>query len=715
MASPFSQLVPVEHDPFATAAPGLVPVDNDPFSTATPTAPLTPMQQKMYDVPVIGPATKFMDRLTDAAANLVTGTLADKAGALGTATGKQLKGQNLADVIAGNSGSFSDQYHQALSDEEARNTEFTHEHPYAAFAAKVAAFPLAAGGTAFGSLAPEGEQILARTLLPTTLKGKVVLGAKQGALGGAEAGLGSTNDESVGQDVASTAAGAGLGAAGGALLAPVVDRAIGPLVNMFSRWRGGQAAIESQAIKRIALRMTQDQQAGGPTAQDMLDLLNEGGGKPLTIADVGNQNVLGEAGRVLRAPGPGKQYAAGFLTTRDQGAGTRLIGDVNEAVANGQSTFDATEALKQSRAAAAQPLYDQAYTANGTINSPEISAILQRPEAQTALAKSTELMKNAGLAPSELGGSNGYSLQQLDYTKRALDDVIGSLQRKGKGNEARILVGMKNELVGAIDNADTTAVRDSTGKIIQPGAYAQARSAFSGPSQSMDALAAGGNVLKQDPGATKAQFAALGPNDQEFFRLGAANALKAKIASAPPGANEAARLASSQAARDQLRPLFPDDASFEKFMTAVNNENLMFTTKAATIGNSATAGRVAEDDTKETGGGNLMGDLVETAGGLMGDQPLATVFGAGKLARRFMAGGNKPPQSPEVNAQIAKFLFNPDMAGNQSTLARILALGKPKPPMLPMPLGMLAGQGAPLVSPLAQHLLPGSLSQYIGQ
>lgn len=711
MADP--QLVPVDHDPFAAAAPGLVPVDNDPFSTATPSAPLTPMQQKMYDVPIIGPATKFVDRLTDEGAWMATLGLSDKAGALGTATGKQLKGQNLADVIAGNPASFSDQYHQALGDQRAREAEFETDHPYAARGAQIAALPLAAGGAALDALAPAGTATLARTLAPTTMGGKIALGAKQGAVAGGTAGFAGTSDDSLAQDLQATGVGTVLGVATGAALPPIVENAVAPLFNLLKRGFGGANAVQSQALQRIALRVAQDQKAGGPTAQDMLDLINAGGGKPVTLADVGGGNVLGEAGRIARAPGPGKQYTAQFLTERDKGAGTRLMGDVDTHISAGGPTFDTAQALGQSRSAAAKPLYTQAYDSNQTILSPDITAVLQTPAGKKAMAQSSELMLNDGLVPSSGQSSNGYTLEQLDYAKRALDDQISAAQRGGNGNEGRILVGLKNRLLTAIDNADSTAVRDATGKITQPGAYSQARNAWSGPSQSMDALEAGSKALNQDPAATKAEFNALSPGDQEFYKLGAANALKAKIAATSAGGNEANRIVGSIAARNALRPLFPDDASFNSFIKSATTESQMFGTKVATVGNSPTAGRVAEDDTKASSEGGVGSSVAQLAAGYATGENIPTFTGAIGVAKNLFA--NRPPKSPEVNAAIARMLFDPDQAANQTTLAKLMAMGQRRPSMMTIPLAGLAGRAGPVVGPIIQPHLPSFLNPPAGQ
>lgn len=51
----------------------------------------------------------------------------------------------------------------------------------------------------------------------------------------------------------------------------------------------------------------------------------------------------------------------------------------------------------------------------------------------------------------EVGELKPTNLKYLDYTKRAIDDMIGAAERKGESNLARILTGSKKNLVAAMD------------------------------------------------------------------------------------------------------------------------------------------------------------------------------------------------------------------------------------------------------------------------
>jgi hypothetical protein len=208
-------------------------------------------------------------------------------------------------------------------------------------------------------------------------------------------------------DVAATgtgaAAGAGIGAAGGA----VADHVVAPVINWVAR-RFSPAAVENQAVQAIAKRMTQDAKAGGPTAQDMLDLLNTAPRKPQALVDVAGENVRAYGGRLARQPGEARQIARDALNTRDVGAGPRLAEDINAGISAGGLAYDTNEALMQARSAAAQPRYDTAFQQQ-QVWSPRLQNFLDDPVMQQGLRRGMELERidsvthNRPFDPTTLG------------------------------------------------------------------------------------------------------------------------------------------------------------------------------------------------------------------------------------------------------------------------------------------------------------------------
>ena len=91
--------------------------------------------------------------------------------------------------------------------------------------------------------------------------------------------------------------------------------------------------------------------------------------------------------------------------------------------------------------------------------------------------------------------------------------LTGRLSQRGVA-----LDQFRRAYLGELDNLDNS------------GTYAAARGAWAGPSASMDAVRAGQAVLNKGPEEIAGEFGRLSPGDREFYRLGAADTLKEKLA-----------------------------------------------------------------------------------------------------------------------------------------------------------------------------------------
>src|SRR5260370_40076694 len=175
-------------------------------------------------------------------------------------------------------------------------------------------------------------------------------------------------------------------------------------------------------------------------------------------------------------------------------------------------------------------------------------------------------------------------MRTLDAGKKGLDamiasernDVTGRLSQKGVA-----LDQFRRAYLGELDKLNPD--------------YAAARAAWSGPSASMDAVRAGQAVLSKKPEEIAAEFGHLSPNDQEFYRLGAADSLKEKIAKTGMGGDEAKRIIGNQYTQDQLRGIFPSQAAYQKFIDAATAENRMFQTRFDLLRGSQTGAGVVQD------------------------------------------------------------------------------------------------------------------------
>lgn len=471
--------------------------------------------------------------------------------------------------------------------------------------------------------------------------------------------------------------------------------------------RTPEEVLQDTALKRVTSRLAQDAAVGGPTAQEALDKLAEAraGGKPLTLADLGGENVKALAGNVSRQPGPARNLVKSFMDERDAAAGQRLADDVSRYVASG-SMKKTAEGLIEARSKTAAPLYDEAFGANQSVTSKGLDRILETPAGQKALAHARTKMQNdmtllskpdpeltalakevaeLGLmAPhgSGVGVGRGFKLRTWDYVKRSLDDQIGAAIRGGERDDARILTDLKKSLVRELDKLDVTGIAGPNSLKPEGGAYARARAAYSGTTQSLEALDAGRKLLNKSPEEISEEFGKLSPGDKEFYRLGAADLIREKIEKTGIGGDEAKAIIKNERNRRQLRPLFDSDAAFGKFVDSVTNERAMFEARRSVLGGSDTARRSAEDATAD------FMPYIDIGRGLAhgaSGNVLASI-GAFLKARRDLGVRS----NPLLNLEIAKLLVDPNLgAGVSPGQALLRSFAGPK---TQKHLGQAAGQ-----------------------
>jgi hypothetical protein len=169
----------------------------------------------------------------------------------------------------------------------------------------------------------------------------------------------------------------------------------------------------------------------------------------------------------------------------------------------------------------------------------------------------------------------------------------------------------------------------------------------------MDAVRAGQSVLNRRPEEIAADAARLrqsSPGDLEFYKLGAADSLKEKIAKTGMGGDEAKRLIGNQYTQQQLRPLFDTHQDYDRFINSVTAENRMFETRRRLIGGSETAERLVENSAPEGAAGHAVRAGVAAMEGAPGAAGLSAMKALGSLTRG---------ESPAVNAAAARMLFRP--------------------------------------------------------
>lgn len=448
------------------------------------------------------------------------------------------------------------------------------------------------------------------------------------------------------------------GVAGGVL--GVAGKAVGAGVRSFGAYlaREYPENVMTQAVQKILKRMGQDEKAGGPTAQEALDLINEAdrAGKPMTLADVGGENTRALAGNVSRQPGEGRNVAQGFLTDRDTGAGQRLNADITNYVHGGESMHRTTQAMLEARSEAGRPAWNAVREMDG-VWSPRLQQFIDDPSLRAGMARGYEIERLESLAEG----------RPFDPTQMGVDlDNEGNIQmirapnmrvlHMGKMGLDAMIADERNEITGrlsqrgvALDRVRRSYLQEIDG-LDQEGVYRNARALWEGPSASMDAIRAGRGIFTSSPDEIAHEFAAMSPANQEFYRLGVADMIRERLMKTGFSGNDANAIIKNPWMREQLRPIFRSDADFNAFVTGVTNESRMFGTKAEVLGNSATAKRLAEDTSTENAMSGHSMHLAEQVG-------TGSWIGAIKTALRMWRDRQDARGNPKLNEQIARILF----------------------------------------------------------
>lgn len=313
----------------------------------------------------------------------------------------------------------------------------------------------------------------------------------------------------------------------------------------------------------------------------------------------------------------------------------------------------------------------------------------QVEQTQKALADAEgELAKaKAGMAIQPRSGTVqeqiAYPTQSLDYTKRAIDDILEPQRNlvTGKLNldeGGRAILGVKNRLLGEIDRLNP--------------AYADARTVYGQYAKQAEALRTGNTDLARNTlpqadfdailGRTKAYDAAL-PDDASHLvtlphmQSGYSTAMADRVGRSRLSANPYDAVYGSTNQQQRVGQLFPQGS--EDFGRIYGLERDMAKTRQELVGGSPTAARQQADASlMESLGTNLLDGIsnVATGGG----------FGVGSLAKAALPTvrdklkyGVGRKQAEAKATDLANILLNTDTNMAQAYLAdlskRNLALG----------------------------------------
>lgn len=302
-------------------------------------------------------------------------------------------------------------------------------------------------------------------------------------------------------------------------------------------------------------------------------------------------------------------------------------------------------------------------TANvpGAVWSPRLQEFMDNPEIQSGLKSALKLEKQDAVSERRPFKDSDYGIVGTDDKG---DPILGavptmkSLAVAKEGLDARI-ADLKDPTTGRPTKAGLSLkkFRDEYVKELYRlnPKYKVAVDAWSGPSQSVDAIKEGKTHFSRPESneEVKSDFDGLTPSDKEFYRLGAAESKIDAVERSADASDKTKRVINSERDRKRFRMLFDSDQGADKFIESVERKRKMFDTRTDIKGNSKTAQRQADDENE------MLSTGVHAAHGLA---HAASGNWLGVLSKAFAVKRDLGLRNdPEFNAELAKILTDPNL------------------------------------------------------
>lgn len=380
----------------------------------------------------------------------------------------------------------------------------------------------------------------------------------------------------------------------------------------------------SSALDKIAKQFKRDKLSHA----DVLSRIDEVGPGGV-LADVGGANTTGLARAVASTPGTGKEIAQRSLDARQLGQSGRVSKEISDSLGSGELFYKNIDDLLEARAKDSARFYEKAVKGSNLIPKKEFSNI-QRDDFITGImekVKSDPLYK--------LGGLPNNSMKVVDATKKYIDRLIYSAKRGNNPNNYEIsqLVAKSKKLRDIADDAFPD--------------YKLARAKFAGPTELVESLENGRKFIKGDAEVTKAALDAMSESERQFFRIGAARALRDKVLGTPDTADAVKKIFNTPLMREKLATVFPSAKEFADFEKLLKSEAKMFQTRSNVLAGSRTAPLLDEMSDLGQNAAEGAGILLNLARGNIGSAALG--------ALRKVTSPRK--LSPAESAELGNMLF----------------------------------------------------------
>lgn len=485
---------------------------------------------------------------------------------------------------------------------------------------------------------------------PVGLVNTAKSGAKQGAaLGGI---FGAGEGDGLGERAANAGWGAVIGGgtgaalpfavAGGAAVGKGVARAVSPATNALAN----RLTPDNRAAKLAAEAFRRD---GVPIDQAGTRVGAMQRTSPETVlADAGGENVRGLARATVNTPGAGREKVATFMEARRLEQPDRIVKSVGAVLRNPDDFAKTTARMAAERERIASPIYESAFASARPVDVSGVVAAIDRQ----ILPGIHRLIGVADLRPDGITATVGKlrsyfataanqrtDLRQLHIIKMELDDMVSAAQRTGDNTKARAVMGIKTQLLKAMDRASPD--------------YAKARGIYSSSHEIDEALEIGRSALTMPAEALKTELARMTtPAQREMLQVGIARGVQDMAEKTRDGHDLVRKLFGNKQSRETLRVGFQDDKAFRRFQVTMLREAAMRRTDDAIRGNSTTARQLA--DLMETHSGGVGRDVLDL---LMDGKPGQA---AGAVVRQAIAG--EKGISASVADKLANLLLSNDPA-----------------------------------------------------
>lgn len=408
--------------------------------------------------------------------------------------------------------------------------------------------------------------------------------------------------------------------------------------NIASRFNNSSAVdYARQKIAEAFARDNPNVADAAAKAQARLRLLGDEG----RVVDAGGASARGSLDVLATLPGETKNAVENAIRQRQATRGARLTSAADDALGvNGERLAPTLARLIDERKQAAAPLYDALYKQGVFVNAglkEVIDAAHKLGAGGEAKRIATAEMRDYGLHPdSQFAG-----IRELDYLKQGLDDIILA-NKRDDGTFTKVgaaVQGLKQNLVGIMDEATK-------------GAYAKARAAYAGPSSVIDAANQGRKAMTMDDSKIESITAGMGASELEGFRIGAFEALRAKLGK-EAGQTEILKMWKEDATREKLKAIFPNERAFREFSSRVAAE--------ARMKGLDQVGRGSQTAARQYGAGDLDVEAGKAFGGAVADAK------AGNIAAMIAKGSeawNRVATPEPVRDAMGRILLSRGQAGN---------------------------------------------------